>query len=466
MATSPFSRRGFLRGAGSLAVGLPLMASLGGRGRAAGPTTFPKRLVIMFSPNGTIPGEWSLRGGEYNFEMSELLAPLEPHRDDLLVLSGIDMASAKHGPGDGHQTGMGHMLTGRTLLEGDLFAGGGDSGYVGWASGPSVDQVIANEIGRKTKFKSLELGCQVHGSTVWSRMSYAASNQPIPPENNPHAVFDRVFGDVAADPVALAKRRIRRQSVLDRVHGEYAKLVPRLDHFDRLKLEQHLTAIREVEKRLAIDTTGVTDYCVVPRGNCDESGVAPSSGDCFQGGLDAMDPANFEAVGRLQMDMLTAALACDLTRVATLQFSQSVSGHAFKNLGIQHGHHDLSHEPDSNAEAKASLVKINQWYAAQMAYLINAMKQVPEGDGTMLDNTVILWVNELGKGNSHTRDDVPYVLAGNAGGYFKTGRYLNFPGNLRNHNDLLLTLTDAMGLQLSSFGDPRFSTGLINELRG
>lgn len=446
-----WSRRAFLRGAGGVAIGLPFMASLGlgplGKSaRAAEGGPFPKRFVLMFSPNGTVKKNWLPSGEGTSFNLSRILEPLAPHREQLLILDGISMLTAKHGPGDGHQTGMGHMLTGVELLSGDLFQGGGDSGSVGWAGGISVDQAIANVVGTSTKLKSLELGVQVHGATVWSRMSYLGPNQPIPPENDPKAVFDRLFADMSISPAEVLKRDRRRKSILDLVKGEYAALTPRLDAFDRHKLEAHLEAIREVEKRLQTEITGVSESCVLPT-----EPVYPPH----------MDPLNYEAVGRLQMDMLVSALQCDLTRVASVQYSHSVSGHVFTNLDIFQGHHDLSHEGDSNEDAQEKLTLINRFYAEQMAYLIGKLRDTPEGDGNLLDNTVVVWVNELGKGNSHSREEVPYVLAGSCGGYFKTGRYERFLASTP-HNDFLTMLQRAMGLSIDRFGDTRYANALAS----
>jgi hypothetical protein len=446
-----WSRRAFLRGAGGVTFGLPLMASLGFGGKARAANPYPKRIVIMFSPNGTVGEFWRPnRTGtsDSQFTMSPILMPLAPHKDDLLIVEGIDMTSARYGLGDGHQTGMGHMLTAREILEGDMFEGGGGSGRVGWAGGISIDQAIANEVGKATKLKSLELGVQVHGATIWSRMCYLGPNQPIPPENDPSLVYARLFGDLDVNPAELIKRELRRKSVLDLVLSEYKALEPRLDAFDRQKLEAHSQAIYEVTKRLRTEVAGVSDTCVKP-----DEPLYPSH----------MEPSNFEAVGRIQIDLMVAAMACDITRVGSIQFSHSVSGHVFSNLGINQGHHDLSHEGDSNADAMDKLMRINRWYAEQFRYLIERMKAVPEGDGTMLDNTVLVWVNELGRGNSHTRDNVPYVLAGSCGGFFNTGRHLQYA--LTNHNDFLLTLAHGMGLtQMRAFGDTRFSNGPLTQL--
>ena len=158
------------------------------------------------------------------------------------------------------------------------------------------------------------------------------------------------------------------------------------------------------------------------------------------------------------------SLACDLTRVASIQWSTSVSNKVFSWLGISEGHHDLSHEGDTNGDAQSKLIQINTWYAEQFAYLVAALKAVPEGDGTMLDNTVILWCNELGIGNLHSRTDVPYVLAGGCGGYFKTGRHLQYDGE--NHNNLMVSLCNAMDVNVSTFGNPAYCTGPLSKLTG
>jgi hypothetical protein len=172
-----------------------------------------------------------------------------------------------------------------------------------------------------------------------------------------------------------------------------------------------------------------------------------------------MDPLHYEATGKLQMDLIVAALQCDLTRVASLQYSHSVSQHVFTNLGLGQAHHDLSHEGDSNESAQEQLTLINRFYAEQMAYLVRRLAETPEGDGSLLDSTVVVWVNELGKGNSHSRDEVPYVLAGSCGGYFRTGRFERFLQSTP-HNDFLVTLQRAMGLPVERFGDSRYANEL------
>ncbi len=441
------TRRGFVRNvaaAGAGAAALPFLTSGGKVASAA--DGFPTRFIVFFSPNGSIPSEWSPDGGETDFTMRRILAPLEPYRDKLLILDGIDGRSTSSGPGDGHQKGMGHMLTGRELLPGDTGGGCDSCAPVSWASGISVDQDIANHIGGDTAFRSLELGVRNGNSNnVWTRMCYRGASEPLPPDDDPYAVFERVFGDLTADPFGLERRRAMRQSVVDYLNQDYADLQSRVAREDALRMEQHIQGIRDIERRLTA-------------GNLGASCAAPDLG----GRIDLSDINNMPAIGTMQMDLATMALACDLTRVVSLQWTNSVGGAASPWLGISEGHHSLSHEGDSNTDAVDKLVRINTWYAEQFAYLIQQLESVPEGDGTLLDNTCMIWVNELGKGNSHTRNDLPLVMAGSAGGYFRTGRCLRYGDTP--HNDLLVTLTNAYGVEQETFGDTRFCNGPLTEL--
>ncbi|MGZ3474234.1 MAG: DUF1552 domain-containing protein [Polyangiales bacterium] len=440
-----FARRQFLKSVLGGAVALPLLNFADQKSAFSAPPTFPKRLVLIFSPNGTIPTSFFPQsGGETDFVLPTILAPLEPHRKDILILENVDDEAAFHGPGDGHQTGMGCLWTGIELADGTEFKGGCDScPSSGWAGGISVDQKVANKIGADTKLSSLELGVQVGGASVWSRMSYKDRNVPLPPENDPGKVFERVFASLGADPTGLARQRDRRKSVLDAITKDFTRMQPSLASADRVKVQVYADALRDIEKRL--DATGLLGAsCVKPD--------APSK-------IDLNDSKNYPAIGKMQMDLLTMSLACDLTRVGSIQWSNSVGQKVHSWQGIGEAHHDLSHLGDSDTDAQSKLVKINTWYAEQFAYLIDAMKKIPEGSGTMLDNTLIVWGNELGVGNSHTRRDIPWVLAGGAGGYFKTGRHLKYPKGTR-HNDLLVSICNAMGLSdVTTFGNPAYSSG-------
>jgi len=441
---SDLSRRTLLAaGAGGLAV--PWLEALAPRAARADVPAYPKRFIVFFSPNGTVAKNWepTWTGSTTDFQLSPILAPLEPHRRDIVVVQGVDQQG---GGGDGHQNGIGGMLTGAMLNPGRFSGGAGGSS--GWASGISVDQRIARAVGQDTRFQSLELGVQVGAADNRGRMCYAGPDQPLPPEDDPARVFARVFADLTRDPGELARVRAHRKSVLDRVAGRYQRLSARLGEGDRRKLEAHLAAIRDIETRLDIDPGA--------RATCRAPSVA------LQPGAAGLNDA-FPAVGKLQMDLLVMALACDLTRVASLQWSRAVSQVRFSWLAIAEGHHDLSHLGDENEVAQDKLMRINRWYAEQLAYLIAAMKAVPEGDGTLFDSSLILWCNELAKGNVHSRKDAAYVLAGRAGGAIKTGRYLRYDGNVP-HNDLLVSLVNAMGVDDTTFGRPDWCTGPLPNL--
>jgi hypothetical protein len=437
------TRRAILRGAAGAAIGLPFLEALAPRrARAAGAP--PKRFVVMFSPNGTLPTQWSPTGGETDFVLGPILTPLEPHRDGLVIIKGLNQQG---GGGDGHQNGIGGMLTGEPLNPGP-FAGVG-APPAGWATGPSVDQRIADASDGMTKLRSLELGVQVGSADNWGRMVYRAANQPLPPDDDPAAVYARVFADLHTDPAVLARLRKRRQSILDAVGGQYTRLGARLGADDKQRLDAHLQAVREVETRLTTDP-------VTAGGACQDPTVTAVS---------AQANDSFPAVGSLQMDLLVMALACDITRVATLQWTRSVSETRFTWLNITEGHHTLSHLGDDDAGAVDKLTRINNWYATQLASLIARLKAVPDANGTTLfDNTVILWANELAKGNTHSRMGAPYVLAGGAGGALRTGRFLDYTAQALPHNNLLLSLVNLMGLPDTTFGKADWCSGPLTGL--
>lgn len=441
-------RRDFFKmfGAGVAAgVGLPMLESVA---RAQDNPAFPTRLIIFFSANGTIPNRWRPQGTETNWTIGQddILWPLNPYKDDITIVEGVDMKSARSGPGDGHQTGMGHMLTGIELLPGDTKGGCDSCPAAGWSSGASIDQYVANETHDGEAFKSLEFAVQAGGPNNWSRMCYAGRDQPVEPQQNPHTAFDRLFSVVGADQERLAKAKERRQSVLNFIKQDFDAINRKISSRDRMRIDQHFSAIEEIEGRLL---TG------------NDMGLScelPNRGDLFDPNM----PENFPATGQLMMDMLVTAMACGMTRVGSLQWSRSVSQVAHSWAGVTDRHHDLSHEGDNNTSAVEKLVTINRWYAEQFAYLIGKLKSIPEGGGTMLDNTIVLWCNELGKGNSHTRDNMPYVLAGGGGGFFKQGHYLTL--DTRRHNDLLVSLAQSMGVNTDTFGNPSFCSGPMNEI--
>lgn len=435
-----FSRRALLGSMGAAGVLTPFLPMM--RGAHAGGTEFPTRLILCFSPNGTIHENWAPTGTTEDFQLSPILSPLETFKDQLTILDGLEVV--REGPGDGHQKGMALMWTGSRILEGSEFQGGGNSGTAGWGGGISVDQHVANTIGTETAYKSLEFSVQSGGATVWSRMCYAGSNQPIAPEPSPEAMFDRLFSDFDIDTSELEQLKAERGSVIDLVKGDLEALSPKYGTDDKLKIEAHLDAIRAIEQRndLAVPT------CEIP---LVDTSVPHDANE------------NFPAVSRLQIDQMVMALACDLTRVASLQWSRSVGGTRFDWIGVPEGHHDLSHLGDGDQSMVDKITAINTWYAEEFAYLLQQLASIPEGDGTMLDNTLVVWGNELSRGNSHGNHPVPFVLAGGAGGRIQPGRYLTY--DREPHNRLLVSICHALGLQgETTFGDIDSGSGGLSGL--
>jgi hypothetical protein len=439
-------RRTFLRGAGGALIALPFLEAMrGGRARAAtGLGGFPKRFVAVYTPNGVVPSKWTPTGTGTSFTLSPILLPLADHKANLLVLSGLDLDVTYVGPGDAHQKGMGGSLTGRPLLEGSFGGGGGTS--AGFASGISVDQRMAQAIGQDTRFPSLELGVQVRAkATPLTRISYQGAGEPLPPESDPFTMFTRLFGN-GADPVTLARLKAERQTVLQGVKASYDRIGQVVGADDRAKLEQHLEAVREIERRLTSGT---------------DPGPACSTPD-LGAPFDVAAAEAYPQAGARQMDLLAMALACDLTRVATLQWSSSGSAQRFPWLDVNDSHHLLSHSSDTDTTSQTKLTKIDTWYARQVAYLIAKLKSLPEGDGTVFDNTVILWFTELAKGNTHSRRAMHLLLAGSCGGHFRTGRHLAYSG--QSHNNLLVSLLNAMDVPDTRFGHTDFCTGPLGNL--
>jgi hypothetical protein len=434
------TRRKMLHAMLAATIGLPWLETFAGRSARAQAAP-SARFVVMFSPNGTVRDSWLPTGTETDFTLSPILAPLAPHQSELVVISGLDQ---KGEGGDGHQNGISGMLTGGGLLHGN-FAGVG-APPAGWAEGPSVDQRIAAELSRGLPFRSLELGVQVGAADNWGRMCYRGRNQPLAPREDPGKLFDDVFGPLTLDPADRARRQAERQSILDYLKDDVTRLSSEVAVADRQRLDAHLTYLREVEARLQRQGENAASCTITARPEASGKGND-----------------QFPEVGALQTDLLVLALACGQTRVASLQWSRSVSATRFTWLGIDESHHGLSHLPDSDTDAQESLTRINTWYAERYAALIEKLKSYPEGEGTLFDQCLLLWCNELGKGNTHSRNDAPYVLAGSAGGALQTGRFLSYEGEVP-HNNLLLSLLNLFGLPDTTFGRAEWCTGPLDRL--
>ena len=347
------------------------------------------------------------------------------------------------GDGDGHMRGMGCLLTGTELFPGNI-QGGSDT-PAGWSSGPSIDQEIKNYLQSReetrTRFGSLEFGVLVPDrADTWTRMVYAGPNKPVAPIDDPYQMFAKLYGRLN-DQESV-------KSVLDDIREDLARIASVLPAEDRRLLEEHTSLVRDLEKELTQNVSANSH----PEPKI-ELGVL-------------QDNDQMPKISRMQIELVVASLAADFTRVATLQFTNSVGQARMKWLGVDEGQHDLSHEPNSNGIAQEKLVKINAWYAGEVAHLARRLAETPEpgNDGSLLDHTTIVWTNELGEGNSHTLDDIPWVLVGSGLG-FTTGRAMQFQ-NLP-HNRLLLSLAHAMGhLELNRFGNPDYCidgplTGLV-----
>ncbi len=427
------TRREFIRDLGLGAAALPFIGNLPSLG-FANQQGRKRRLVILFSPDGVVqPAFWPDYEGKLT-TLPEILKPLEPFKERTLVLHGV--CDKVRGDGDNHMRGIGCLLTGVELFPGNIQ--GGSHTPAGWASGLSIDQEIRNHLqanaATRTRFGSLEFGVLVPDrADTWTRMVYAGPNKPIAPIDDPYQMFARLYGRM--------KDRAALQSVLDDVQEDLRKVGEKVSAEDRRLLEEHATFVRTMEQELKADTHADVGHAVPEP----EPGVKREND-------------NIPRVSKMQIDLMVNSFAADFARVATLQFTNSVGNPRMRWLKIEEGQHELSHKPDSDKASQDKLTRINRWYCEQLAYLARRLAETPEpgGPGSLLDNTLLVWTNELGKGNSHTLDNIPFVLVGN-GLDFRMGRSVRYP-NLP-HNRLHLALAHAMGHRLPRFGNPNFCGG-------
>ncbi|MEO6787339.1 MAG: DUF1552 domain-containing protein [Chthoniobacteraceae bacterium] len=420
------NRRQFLRNLGVSAAALPFLAGLPSLTGAPLPQR-RQRLIIMFSPNGTLPDEfWPDAAGALNFK--SILEPLAAFKDRTLMIHGVH--NKIRGDGDGHMRGMSCLLTCAELLPGNIMGGGGNP--AGWASSISIDQEIKNffqsKSETKTRFGSVEFGVAVpNRADPWTRMSYLGGNQPVAPIDDPYRMFEKLYGQM--------KDKDSLVSILDDVSADLKRVSAKLSARDKQMLDQHMTLVRSLEQELKVPADAHLAHKMPP----------------LDPGIEIVND-NTPQLSRMQIDLMVNALSNDMTRVATLQYMRSVGQAQMRWLGVEEGHHALSHEPDSNKDAHTKLQKINRWFCGELAYLAKRLAETPEpaGDGSMLDHTLIVWTNELGKGNSHTLDNIPLVLVGGAPG-LKMGRSLTLDKVA--HNRFWMTVAHAMGHgELKTFG--------------
>jgi hypothetical protein len=433
------TRRQVLQDLGLSAAAAPFLLNLPSLG-LADTQSRPLRLILVFSPNGIIPPNfWPDETGT-EFAFKEILAPLESFRDRVLILHGI--SNQVRGDGDNHMRGMSCLLTGIELFPGNIQ--GGSHTPAGWPSGISIDQELRNFLqgqpATQTRFGSLEFGVAVpNRADPWTRMVYAGPNQPVAPIDDPYQMFEKLYGQLE-DQESL-------QSILDRVRQDLRSVRSTVNPADQRLLDEHESLVRQLERDLqAARNESLEQY-------------APE----LPGGVKNQND-NIPQLSQMQIDLLVSSFLADQARVATLQYTNSVGQARMRWLGIEEAHHELSHEPDSNEDAQQKLTQINRWFCDQIAYLAKRLSDIPEpgGEGSLLDHTLIVWTNELGKGNSHTLDNIPFVLLGSAP-QIRMGRSLQF--DRVPHNRLWLTLAHLFGHPLEHFGKPEFCRdGVLTEL--
>lgn len=432
------NRRRFLRDLGLGVAAMPFLAGLPSL-RAAEHTAQPrKRLIIMFSPNGTLPDEfWPDNfGPDESLQLKPMLVALKDFREQTLILKGVH--NKVEGDGDSHMRGMSCLLTGTELNPGNIQGGGHTP--AGWASGISIDQEIRrffqSRDQTKTRFGSLEFGVAVpNRADPWTRMCYLGSDRPIAPIDDPGQMLKKLYGGTQ-DRETVA-------SVLDQVREDLNRVSSKLSNADRSLLEEHMQTVRQLE--LDIAAASEDTLLLHPEPEIDPN-------------IELVND-NTPAISRMQIELIVNALANDMTRVASLQYMRSVGQARMRWLDIQEGHHSLSHEPDGNQSAHDKLKRINGWFAGELAFLAKRLAETPapeREDENLLDHTQIVWINELGKGNSHTLNNIPFLLVGGGSG-FKTGRALDLEGAA--HNRLWLAVAQGLGHDLRSFGTKEYCDG-------
>jgi hypothetical protein len=425
------SRRALLGGIGAL--GASTLLPGGTRKAHAAP---PTRLLVVHVPEGMWSG--AARPAAGSTQLGPILEALQPYQSRINVLNNLNIASRDNGPGgDGHHRGVVHMLTGTEQLDQSN------------AGGASVDQKIASVIGKGLPFASLQFAVRIVYGDTNSRPIWSGPGKVVPAMQNPWDAYKRVFANVQASgsatpaPAPMPKVDLRR-SALDYALKETASLRTRLGAHDRLLLDSYQESLRDIERRLVS-----TPMTAAAAGGC----APPALGSS----LDTKAEANYPAIGRLQMDLAVAAFQCGLTRVASLQWGNSNDQCTYSFLGVNTLGHDMAHNNNNCDPKHEKKLKVYRWYSEQAAYLLGKLAAIPEGDGTMLDNTLVLWASEFSESNGHHSNKLMWLLMGNAGGYFKTGKVLDCGG--KSVNDLHTTLCNAFGLPDQKFGNPAYCAG-------
>jgi hypothetical protein len=437
------SRRTMLKGMGT-AIALPFLDAMTpalASSRIPGET--PVRMMFVYVPNGIMKEHWNPSYEGKLTELPRILKPLEPHKEDILLLSNLTNNAGRawqDGAGD-HGRCCGSYLTSVHVRKTttDIL------------SGISCDQIVASQVGNKTKFPSLEVGiedarqagnCDSGYSCAYTNnLAWKSETQPLPPTLNPRQLFERLFGSGAAlSPEARARQNKIRRSVMDLVIADTKKLQSTLGPTDQRKLDEYLTSIREIEHQIEKaekDTTQINPGMEKPYGI----------------------PSDFAEHFKLMTDMVTVAFQADLSRVVTFIVTREGTSRSYREIGIPDGHHPLTHHRN-DPPTMEKVAQINAYHTQQFSTWISKLKSIKEGDSTMLDNSMIVYGAGLGDGNRHTHEDLPTLVVGRGGNSFKGGRRIVFRRETPIAN-LYLTMMDRMGVQTEHFGD---STGRLDGL--
>jgi len=436
-------RRSFLRGGGA-ALALPLLDAMVPAFASAAETKPALRMAFVYVPLGTIRNKWVPTTEGPSYELTPSLQPLAPFRDKVLVLSGLDNRQSMARPGEG---GAHHTRASATFLTG-VHPKATDG--IDMRAGISADQIAAKEMGKKTQFASLELSldppfnagvCEPGFTCAYlNTLCWRTPTTPLPMEDKPRALFERLFGDSqTTDKTAREARNKENSSILDFVNETTASFTKDLGGKDRAKLTEYLDAVRDIERRIQIaEQQSSRELPTIEQ---------PATGY----------PAMYQDYARLMIDLQVVALQADMTRVITFMLAHELSNRSYREIGIPDGHHGLSHHRGDPGQI-AKIVKLNGFHVQQLAYYMERLRATSDGDGNLLDHSMILYGSGIADGNLHTNEDIPVLLVGGANGQIKGGRHIRYPKGTPIAN-LYVSMLDMMGVRVDKFGD---SVGELN----